>query len=82
MGEKGNLLGIGDKIFANLVEQSLQFWLDYEQYRQSRAGRPAPAATRYKAGPMGSKGRSVLAAYGRRLDATPSGSRNWVWGLT
>jgi hypothetical protein len=32
MGEKGNLLGMGEEIFANLVEEGLQFWPDYEQY--------------------------------------------------
>jgi hypothetical protein len=37
MGEKGNLLDMGEEIFANLVEQGPQFWLDYEQYRLSRA---------------------------------------------
>ena len=37
MGEKGNLVDIGEKIFANLAEQGPQFWLDYEQYKLSRA---------------------------------------------
>jgi hypothetical protein len=37
MGEKGNLLDMGDEIFANLAEQGPQFWLDYEQYRLARA---------------------------------------------
>jgi len=37
MGEKGNLLDVGGEIFANLAEQGPQFWLDYEQYKQSRA---------------------------------------------
>lgn len=37
MGEKGNLLDIGEEIFANLAEQSPKFWLDYEQYKLSRA---------------------------------------------
>jgi hypothetical protein len=37
MGEKGNLLDMGEEIFANLAEQGPQFWLNYEQYRQSRA---------------------------------------------
>jgi hypothetical protein len=35
MGEKGNLLGTGEEIFANLAEQGPQFWLDYEQYKLS-----------------------------------------------
>lgn len=39
MGEKGNLLDMGEEIFANLAEQGPQFWLDYEQYKLSRAGR-------------------------------------------
>jgi hypothetical protein len=38
MGEKGNLLDTGEEIFANLAEQGPQFWLSYEQYKQSRAG--------------------------------------------
>ena len=29
MGEKGNLLDMGEEIFANLAEQGPQFWLDY-----------------------------------------------------
>jgi hypothetical protein len=37
MGEKGNLLDTGEEIFANLVEQGPQFWLDYEQYKLTRA---------------------------------------------
>jgi len=37
MGEKGNLLDTGEEIFANLAEQGPQFWLDYEQYKLSRA---------------------------------------------
>jgi len=37
MGEKGNVLDMGEEIFASLVEQGPQFWLDYEQYRLSRA---------------------------------------------
>ena len=36
MGEKGNLLDIGEEIFANLAEQGPQFWLDYERYKLSR----------------------------------------------
>ena len=37
MGEKGNLLDMGGEIFENLAEQGPQFWLDYEQYKLSRA---------------------------------------------
>jgi hypothetical protein len=37
MGEKGNLLDMGEEIFANLAEQGPQFWLSYEQYKLSRA---------------------------------------------
>ena len=36
MGEKGNLLDMGEEIFANLAEQGPQFWLNYEQYKLSR----------------------------------------------
>jgi hypothetical protein len=42
MGEKGNLLDMGEGIFENLAEQGPQFWLDYEQFKLSRA-RSAPA---------------------------------------
>jgi len=37
MGEKGNLLDLGEEIFANLAEQGPQFWFDYEQYKLTRA---------------------------------------------
>jgi hypothetical protein len=37
MGEKGNLLDMGEEIFASLAEQGPRFWLDYEQYKLSRA---------------------------------------------
>ena len=37
MGEKGNLVDMGEEIFANLAEQGPQFWLDFEQYRLTRA---------------------------------------------
>jgi hypothetical protein len=43
MGEKGNLLDMGEEIFANLAEQGPQFWLGYKQYMESR-GRGAEAA--------------------------------------
>jgi hypothetical protein len=43
MGEKGNLLDMGEEIFANLAEQGPQFWLGYRQYMESR-GRGAEAA--------------------------------------
>ena len=36
MGEKGNLLDMGEEIFANLAEQGPQFWLGYRQYVGSR----------------------------------------------
>jgi hypothetical protein len=43
MGEKGNLLDMGEEIFANLAEQGPQFWLSYKQYLESR-GKGAEAA--------------------------------------
>lgn len=43
MGEKGNLLDMGEGVFANLAEQGPQFWLNYKQYMESR-GRGAEAA--------------------------------------
>jgi hypothetical protein len=42
MGEKGNLLDTGEEIFANLADQGPQFWLDYEQYKLSRAQSTQP----------------------------------------
>ena len=36
MGEKGNLLDMGEEIFANLAEQGPQFWFSYKQYVESR----------------------------------------------
>jgi len=37
MGEKGNLLDMGEEIFANLAEQGPQFWLDFKKYQLSRS---------------------------------------------
>ena len=39
MGEKGNLLDMGEEIFANLAEQGPQFWLSYKQYMESPGAR-------------------------------------------
>jgi len=36
MGEKGNLLDISEEVFANLAEQGPQFWIAYEQYKETR----------------------------------------------
>jgi len=36
MGEKGNLVDVSEEVFANLAEQGPQFWLAYEQYKESR----------------------------------------------
>ena len=50
MGEKGNLLDMGQEIFENLAEQGPQFWLDYEQYKLSRAqSTPARVAAEQQA---------------------------------
>ena len=38
MGEKGNLIDTTEAVFENLAEQGPQFWLSYEQFKQSRAG--------------------------------------------
>lgn len=49
MGEKGNLVDISEDVFANLAEQTPQFWIAYEQYKLARdkvveqAGVSAPA---------------------------------------
>jgi len=37
MGEKGNLFDMGQEVFENLAEQTPQFWLNYEQYKLTRA---------------------------------------------
>ena len=50
MGEKGNLLDMGEEIFANLAEQGPQFWLDFKQYQLSRAqSAQAPVAEEQQA---------------------------------
>jgi hypothetical protein len=50
MGEKGNLLDIGEEIFSSLAEQGPQFWLDYERYKLSRAqGAQAPVVAGQRA---------------------------------
>ncbi len=50
MGEKGNLLDIGEEIFSSLAEQGPQFWLDYERYKLSRAqGAQAPVVAERQA---------------------------------
>lgn len=50
MGEKGNVVDIGEEIFANLAEQGPQFWLDYERYKLARAqGAPAHVAAERQA---------------------------------
>jgi hypothetical protein len=36
MGEKGNLLDMGEDVFANLAEQGPQFWVAYKQYQLAR----------------------------------------------
>jgi hypothetical protein len=36
MGEKGNLLDMGEDVFANLAEQGPQFWIAYKQYQLAR----------------------------------------------
>jgi hypothetical protein len=53
MGEKGNLLDIGEEIFSSLAEQGPQFWLDYERYKLSRAqGAQAPVVAERQAAAM------------------------------
>jgi hypothetical protein len=44
MGEKGNLVDVGEEVFANLAEQGPQFWLAYEQYKESRSRITQPQA--------------------------------------
>jgi len=36
MGEKGNLVDVSEKVFANLAEQGPQFWIAHEQYKLAR----------------------------------------------
>jgi hypothetical protein len=40
MGEKGNVFDVGQELFENLAEQGSQFWLDYEQFKLTRAKGP------------------------------------------
>jgi hypothetical protein len=49
MGEKGNLLDIGEEIFASLAEQGPQFWLDFQQYKLSRGAKAPVVAERQAA---------------------------------
>ena len=44
MGEKGNLVDVGEEVFANLAEQGPQFWIAYEQYKDSRSRITQPQA--------------------------------------
>ena len=44
MGEKGNLVDMSEEVFANLAEQGPQFWIAYEQYKESRSRITQPQA--------------------------------------
>jgi hypothetical protein len=44
MGEKGNLVDVSEEVFANLAEQGPQFWMAYEQYKDSRSRIAQPQA--------------------------------------
>ena len=69
MGEKGNLLDMGEEIFANLAEQGPQFWLDFKQYQLSRAqSAQAPAAAEQQG-----------AAVAERDAATQEGPAKFNW---
>jgi hypothetical protein len=46
MGEKGNLVDLSEEVFANLAEQGPQFWVAYEQYKESRNRVTQPQAAR------------------------------------
>jgi hypothetical protein len=46
MGEKGNLTDVSEEVFANLAEQGPQFWIAYEQYKDSRNRVTQPQAAR------------------------------------
>jgi hypothetical protein len=46
MGEKGNLIDISEEVFANLADQGPQFWIAYEQYKESRSRTAQPQAVR------------------------------------
>ena len=45
MGEKGNLLGVGEDVFASLAEQGPQFWIAYEEYKETRVKSPQAQAS-------------------------------------
>ena len=69
MGEKGNLLDMGEEIFANLAEQGPQFWLDFKQYQLSRAqSAQAPVAAEQQG-----------AAVAERDAATQEGPAKFDW---
>jgi hypothetical protein len=42
MGEKGNLLDVGEEIFTSVAEQGPQLWLDFKEYQLAR-GKPVRA---------------------------------------
>jgi hypothetical protein len=42
MGEKGNLVEMSEEFFANLADQGPQFWIAYEQYKESRSRTTQP----------------------------------------
>jgi hypothetical protein len=42
MGEKGNLLDVGEEIFTSVAEQGPQLWLDFKEYQLAR-GKPVQA---------------------------------------
>lgn len=44
MGEKGNLVDVTEEFFANLADQGPQFWIAYEQYRDSKTRITQPQA--------------------------------------
>jgi hypothetical protein len=69
MGEKGNLLDMGEEIFANLAEQGPKFWLDFKEYQLARAqNAQAPVAAEQQG-----------AAVAERDAATQDGPARFSW---
>jgi hypothetical protein len=50
MGEKGNLLDMGEEIFTSLAEQGPQLWLDFKEYQLTRAKNVQPNVTEQQTG--------------------------------
>lgn len=74
MGEKGNLPDTLEEVFTNLAEQGPQFWLSYEQFRQSRVQRqPAPVVAEEGAAAVAEAGGLATEAVSEAARVTTTG---------